>query len=53
MGVAISSFAFSFFLNINNIVIGGVSGISVIIKDLTGRDPATMMLIINMALLKI
>lgn len=51
MGVAISSFAFSFFLNINNIVIGGVSGISVIIKDLTGRDPATMMLIINMALL--
>lgn len=51
MGVAISSFAFSFFLNVNNIVIGGVSGISVIIKDLSGNDPAIMMLIINAALL--
>ena len=53
-GVAIASFAFSFFLNPNNIVIGGISGISIIIKDLTGGyNPATMILILNVVLLLI
>lgn len=51
-GVAIASFAFSFFLNPNNIVIGGTSGISIIIKDLTGGyDPATIILFLNLGLL--
>lgn len=50
-GVAIASFAFSFFLNPNNIVIGGVSGIGVITKYISGYDPATMILIINLGLL--
>ena len=31
-GVAIAAFAFSFFLNPKNIVIGGVSGIGIILK---------------------
>lgn len=53
-GVAIASFAFSFFLNPNNIVIGGISGISIIIKDLSGGyNPATIILILNMIMLLI
>lgn len=50
IGVAISSFAFSFFLNPRNIVIGGVSGIGVIIKGVFGTDPALVILLINFAL---
>ena len=51
IGVAISSFAFSFFLNINNINIGGVSGISIILKEKCGFDPAISAFIINALLL--
>lgn len=50
-GVALASFTFSFFLNINDIVIGGVSGISVILKVKLGLDPSNAMLIINIVLL--
>ena len=51
LGVAIASFAFSFFLNPNNLVIGGVSGIGIIIKDLFSFDPALIILLINVFLL--
>lgn len=54
LGVAISSFAFSFFLNPYSIVIGGVSGIGVIFKEMTGGyDPSYIMLGINIFLLLI
>lgn len=52
LGVAIFSFVFSFFLNSRDLVIGGVSGIGVILKKyIPGFDPAITILIINMALL--
>lgn len=51
IGVMLSSLAFSFFLNINNIDIGGVSGLSVIFKKLYGWDAALSALIMNLALL--
>lgn len=51
-GVAMASFAFSFFLNPKDIVIGGVSGIGIILKNLIpGYDPAYTILIINIVLL--
>lgn len=50
-GVMLSSFAFSFFLNPVNLVIGGVSGIGVIVKDLWGFDPSLAMLLVNILLL--
>ncbi|HKM29668.1 MAG TPA: YitT family protein [Bacilli bacterium] len=54
IGVAFVSFSFSFFLSPNNIVVGGVSGISIIIKDLFGGyDPATVILVLNIGLLVI
>ncbi len=51
LGVALAAFSFSFFLNVNNIVIGGGSGLGVIFKDLFGIDPAWTVLILNVALL--
>jgi len=54
IGVAIASFAFSFFLNPNNIVIGGVSGIGVILKNIfPGFNPAVVILLLNAGLLLI
>lgn len=53
LGVAISSFAFSFFLNPYNIVIGGVSGLGVIFKGLFGYEPALIIFLINFGLLVI
>lgn len=53
LGVAISSFAFSFFLNPYNIVIGGVSGLGVIFKGLFGYEPALIIFLINLGLLVI
>lgn len=51
-GVAIAAFAFSFFLNPRNIVIGGVSGIGIILKNIIpGFDPAIAILIVNIGLL--
>lgn len=51
IGVMLSACAFSFFLNINNIVLGGVSGLSVIFKELFGWDASLSALIMNIALL--
>lgn len=52
VGVAIAAFAFSFFLNPKNIVIGGVSGIGIILKVLiSGYDPAITILVLNILLL--
>ncbi len=52
VGVALASFAFSFFLNPKNIVIGGVSGVGILLKSLiAGYNPAYTILIINMVLL--
>lgn len=53
LGVAIGSFTFSFFLNPNNINIGGTSGIGIIIKGVSGGkyEPATIILLLNCALL--
>lgn len=51
-GVAIASFSFSFFLSPNSIVVGGVSGISIIMKELLGGyNPATVILLLNLVLL--
>src|SRR5690606_18432620 len=53
-GVAITSFAFSFFLNAKNLVIGGVSGVGILLKNLIpGFDPALTILIVNILLLVI
>lgn len=50
-GIAIGGFSFSFFLNPNNIVPGGISGIGVILKNFFNIDPAFIILAINIALL--
>lgn len=50
-GVMLASFAFSFFLNPVNLVIGGVSGVAVIVKDVFGFEPSIAMLLVNLALL--
>jgi len=49
VGVAITSFAFSFFLNPFDLVIGGVSGVGIILKKY--YDPALTILILNIFLL--
>lgn len=51
LGIAIGGFSFSFFLNPNNVVVGGVSGIGVILKNFFNIDPAIIILIINITLL--
>ena len=51
LGVMLASFAFSFFLNPVNLVIGGVSGIGIIIKDVWGFEPSLAMLLVNLGLL--
>ena len=52
LGVAISSFAFSFFLNPKNLVIGGVSGIGIILKNKSPIfDPALVIFVLNIVLL--
>lgn len=52
LGVALAAFSFSFFLNPNDIVIGGVSGIGIILKNrIPGYDPALAILAVNVLLL--
>jgi uncharacterized membrane-anchored protein YitT (DUF2179 family) len=51
IGVALSAFSFSFFLDPKNLVIGGVSGVGVIIRQMFGADPALVILLINVGLL--
>lgn len=51
-GVALASFSFSFFLSPKNIVIGGISGVGIILKNkIPGYDPAYTILILNILLL--
>ncbi len=50
-GVMLVALSYSFFLQPNNIVIGGVSGIGVIYQFLTEMDPSLLMLITNLLLL--
>ncbi|MDD5183461.1 MAG: YitT family protein, partial [Bacilli bacterium] len=50
-GVMLVALSYSFFLQPNNIVIGGVSGVGVIYQYLSGIDPALLMLITNLLLL--
>lgn len=52
IGVAIVALAFSFFLNPKDLVIGGVSGIGILLKNLIdGFNPAFTILILNIILL--
>lgn len=52
IGVAIASSAFSFFLNPLNLVIGGVSGVGIILKNvINGFNPAFTIFIVNVILL--
>lgn len=54
IGVAITSFAFSFFLNSKDFVVGGVSGIGIILKKfIPGFDPAITIFLVNIFLLVI
>ena len=50
-GVMLVALSYSFFLQPNNIVIGGVSGVGVIYQNLSEIDPALLMLITNLLLL--
>lgn len=51
IGLLMISIAFNLFLLPNNIVFGGVSGISIIIKQIFGFDPSIFILLSSMALL--
>lgn len=50
-GIIIMSFAFSFFLVPMDVIIGGVSGLSIILRKWLDFDPALIVLILNMILL--
>lgn len=51
IGVMITAFSFSFFLEPNSLVIGGVSGVGIILKSILETDVALIILIINVVLL--
>ena len=51
IGLFIASIAFNLFLLPNNIVFGGVSGISIIIKQIFGLDPSIFIMIASALLL--
>lgn len=51
LGVALTAFSFSFFLEPSSLVIGGVSGLGIIFKELLMIDTALMIFIINLGLL--
>lgn len=51
IGLLIASIAFNLFLLPNNIVFGGVSGISIIIKQIFGLDPSIFIMISSALLL--
>lgn len=56
-GIAIASFSFSFFLNTKDVVVGGVSGIGIVLKNIfydnfqMTIDPSIIILVINLTLL--
>lgn len=51
IGILIVAFAFNIFLLPNDIVFGGVSGLSIIVKDYLPIDPSTFILISSLLLL--
>ena len=51
LGLFIFSFGFSFFLSPNNLVFGGVSGLSITIREVFGIDTSLFVLIVNLLLL--
>ncbi len=53
IGILIVAFAFNIFLLPNDIVFGGVSGLSIIVKDYLPIDPSTFILISSLLLLVI
>lgn len=53
LGLFIFSFGFSFFLSPNNLVFGGVSGLSITIREAFGMDTSLFVLITNLLLLLI
>lgn len=53
IGVMIASFAFSFFIEPHNLVIGGVSGLGIILKSLWKFDTSFIILALNLILLLI
>lgn len=50
-GLFLFSFAFNFFLLPNNLVFGGVSGLSIIFKELFGFDTSLFVFVVSMILL--
>jgi uncharacterized membrane-anchored protein YitT (DUF2179 family) len=53
LGLFIFSFGFSFFLSPNNLVFGGVSGLSITMREVLGIDTSLFVLLVNMGLLVI
>lgn len=50
-GMFLFSFAFNFFLLPNDLVFGGVTGLSIVFEDLFGWDPSIFVLLVSVALL--
>ena len=53
LGLFLFSFGFSFFLAPNNLVFGGVAGLSIIFKELCGFDTSLFVLVVSVFLLLI
>ena len=53
LGVIILALAFNIFILPNNFVYGGVSGVSIIAKELFGLDPSIVILVLSLLLLVI
>lgn len=51
VGIIITALSFSFFLEPFNLVIGGVSGLAIILKDVIGINPSIIILVLNIVLL--
>jgi len=51
LGMFLFSFAFNFFLLPNNLVFGGVTGLSIVFEELFNWDPSIFVLIVSVALL--
>lgn len=51
MGLLLFSLAFNFFLSPNNLVFGGVSGLSIVFKEIAGIDPSFFVFVVSFLLL--
>lgn len=51
LGILITSFSFSFFLEPFDLVIGGVSGLAIVLKSALGINPSVIILVLNALLL--